>query len=203
MILPRLSEGTGRQRRREGKRAGLRLFLGPEEGMAKASAWCQPAPNPYMGRREWRVLRKGRECTLLNKSDHSAKCEECFPCLEFLPVHPLPQPAAVMKTVRQLILGISFLMGFWVIVSFVGVMLNVSNPGFWTTSLMWSLLASVVVMPALVVAHHATTQRPESASQKSPGGSTPPTGEQAPFVDEDEQEDALWPQTEENQASHR
>lgn len=81
VIIPRLSEGTGRHCLREGKRAGIGLLLGPEEGMAKASAWRQTAPNPYMGRREWRVLRKGRGCTLLDRSDHSATCEKCVSVL--------------------------------------------------------------------------------------------------------------------------
>lgn len=115
-----------------------------------------------------------------------------------------PHTATVaMRTVRQIILTLSFLMGLWVIGSFVGVMLNVSNPGFWTTSLMWSLLASVLVMPALVVAHHANTRRAtRKAAEQRANQAPPPQEDQPPFVEEEEREGALWPEPE-NHSSQR
>ena len=64
-----------------------------------------------------------------------------------------------MTIVRFLIPGLSALMGIWVVLSFAGVMFNPGNAGFWTTSLVSALLASVLVMPVLVIVHHATSQR--------------------------------------------
>ena len=46
-------------------------------------------------------------------------------------------------------------MAIWVLSSFAGLMINPSNAEIWTTSLMWSLLSSLIVMPILVVVHHA------------------------------------------------
>jgi uncharacterized membrane protein len=70
-----------------------------------------------------------------------------------------------MPIVRQLIPGLSALMGVWVFLSFAGVMFNAGNAGFWTTSLISALLASVVLMPILVVLHHATAQGDRTARE--------------------------------------
>jgi len=108
-----------------------------------------------------------------------------------------------MKTVRQLIFALSALMGIWVIGSFLGVMFNTANAEFWTTSLMWSLLASVIVMPGLVVAHHANNRRARrKAAKQQPEMAASPVEEQSPFIDEEEQEGALWPEPE-NRSSQR
>lgn len=107
-----------------------------------------------------------------------------------------------MKPVRKIIIGLSFLMGAWVIASFGGVMINAGDPGFWTTSLMWSLLASVIIMPGLVVAHHASKAAERRAAEKRMQQATPPIEEQPAFVDEREREKAGWPmEAEENQSS--
>jgi hypothetical protein len=102
-----------------------------------------------------------------------------------------------MKTARQIILALSVVMGLWVIGSFVGVMFNVTNAGFWTTSLMWSLLASVLVMPALVVAHHATNRAERRAAERR---AQPSPYTQSPFIREEEKEGALWPEADERSA---
>lgn len=105
----------------------------------------------------------------------------------FYNLYPLP----VMKIIRLIILGLSFVMGTWVIASFAGVMVNAGDADFWTTSLMWSLLASVLVMPALVVAHHATKNAEKRAAQKQMEQAA--QSEEAPFVDEREEQRAAWP----------
>ena len=99
-----------------------------------------------------------------------------------------------MKVIRQLIFALSFLMGVWVIGSFIGVMFNVANAGFWTTSLMWSLLASVLVMPALVIIHHANNRRARKKAAEKQAQSAAPVQQQPPFIEEEEQEGALWPE---------
>lgn len=97
-----------------------------------------------------------------------------------------------MKVIRLIILGLSFVMGTWVIASFAGVMVNAGDADFWTTSLMWSLLASVLVMPALVVAHHATKNAEKRAARKQMEQAAH-SGEEPAFIDEREQQRAAWP----------
>jgi hypothetical protein len=103
-----------------------------------------------------------------------------------------------MNTVRKLIPVLAGLVGLWVIGSFVGVMLNLSDADFWTTSLMWSLLTSLLVMPGLVVLHHAT-QRSGAGRQRT--SSRPTIQKQPPFVPEQEEEGVLWPETEKRRSS--
>lgn len=103
-----------------------------------------------------------------------------------------------MKAIRKLIPVLGILMGIWVIGSFGGVMLNLSDAEFWTTSLMWSLLASLLVMPALVVVYHVSSQ-PEKPTVEPTQTVNP--AKQAPFVQEEDQEGALWPETEKDHAS--
>lgn len=94
-----------------------------------------------------------------------------------------------MKIVRQIIIGLSVLVGCWVGISFVGVMFNIGNAEFWTVSLMWALLASVFVMPGLVIAHHASQRTRKQAEREHAQRTMQPTA----FVDETERGDALWP----------
>jgi hypothetical protein len=107
-----------------------------------------------------------------------------------------------MKFIRKLIPLLGILMGLWVIGSFGGVMLNLSNAEFWTTSLMWSLLASLLVMPALVMVYHASP-RPEKRTSEPTQTVTSSAEEQDPFVQEDDQEGALWPEAEKDHASQK
>jgi hypothetical protein len=95
-----------------------------------------------------------------------------------------------MKIVRQLIIGLSAFIAIWTGVSFIAVMFDAGNIDFWTTSLVWALLASVVVMPGLVIAHHATQQAKARADREQARQSI---GQPTPFVGEADQEDALWP----------
>jgi type VI protein secretion system component VasK len=114
-----------------------------------------------------------------------------------------------MKIIRKLIPLLAGLVGIWVIGSFVGVMLNLSNADFWTRSLMWSLLASLLVMPGLVVLHHATQGRQksvsdgEASSDEQSSSTHPSVQKQPPFVPEEEEEDVLWPETEKSRSPQK
>jgi len=100
-----------------------------------------------------------------------------------------------MNVVRQSIFALSFLMGLWVLASFVGVMFNPSNAGLSTTSLMWALLAGGFVMPGLVMVYHVA--RSSSPAGRQTKGTAPSLSRQPAFVDEEEQEGALWPELDE------
>ena len=112
-----------------------------------------------------------------------------------------------MKIIRKLIPLLAGLVGIWVIGSFIGVMLNLSNADFWTRSLMWSLLASMLVMPGLVVLHHATQGRQksvadgEASADEQAASTSPSVQKQPPFVPEEEEEGVLWPKTEKSRSS--
>lgn len=102
-----------------------------------------------------------------------------------------------MKSIRRVISGTFYLIGTWVILSFIGVMFNPSNAEIWTQSLMWSLLASLIILPGLVFAHHAgqTRQRKKEASVSEETKETP-------FIEEEHRDTTLWP-TSEEQSSQR
>lgn len=110
-----------------------------------------------------------------------------------------------MQFVEKIILAVTVLMGGWVIVSFVPVMFDLGNPEFWTVSLMWSLLASVLVMPALVILHHVGTRRAESARYPDAERSEKPSSdgdEVPPFIDDEDRDDVLRP-SRQSRSSHR
>ena len=94
-----------------------------------------------------------------------------------------------MKNVRRLILALSGVIGVWVLVSFGGAMFDSANAAFWSSSLMWSLLSSLIVMPALVMVNHASTQSAKKAARQQ--------AEQEPFIQEESDEaHTLWPEPE-------
>jgi len=98
-----------------------------------------------------------------------------------------------MSFFRVLVPGVSALMAIWVLSSFAGLMINPSNAEVWTTSLMWSLLSSLIVMPILVVVYHAfgkTDETPSRQDTASEGHTDPP----APFVSDDSSSE--WPPSE-------
>ncbi len=59
------------------------------------------------------------------------------------------------QTRRRILLACAAV-GLWVLVSFAGTMLDPARAPLWTRSLMWSLLASLLVSPALLVAGPAS-----------------------------------------------
>lgn len=96
-----------------------------------------------------------------------------------------------MKQVRRLILALSGVIGVWVLVSFAGAMFDSGNAAFWSSSLMWALLSCLIVMPALVVVNHASTQSEKKAARQQPNP------EEESFVqDEPEEAQTLWPEPE-------
>ena len=99
-----------------------------------------------------------------------------------------------MRQVRRLIVALSAFIGIWVLVSFGGAMFDSGNAAFWSSSLMWSLLSSLIVMPALVMVNHASTKASRKTARKQ---SQTPEQEQEPFIQEDSDEThTLWPEPE-------
>lgn len=99
-----------------------------------------------------------------------------------------------MQQVRRLILALSGVIGVWVLVSFGGAMFDSANAAFWSGSLMWALLSSLIVMPALVMVNHASST---SASKKAAQQEAAPDAEQEPFVqDSSDEAQTLWPEPE-------
>lgn len=101
-----------------------------------------------------------------------------------------------MRVVRKAIIYLSVLMGVWVTASFIGVMFNTANVEFWTTSLIWSLLASIFLMPGFLVAYHMSRRPAKRTAPRQAQSTTSSTSEQPPFVKDEEREDALWPEPE-------
>lgn len=97
-----------------------------------------------------------------------------------------------MKQVRRLIIALSAFIGIWVLASFTGAMVDSANASFWSSSLMWSLLSALIVMPALVMVNHASTSSSRQTAQKQP-----PEHEQEPFIQDGSDETrTLWPEPE-------
>jgi flagellar biosynthesis/type III secretory pathway M-ring protein FliF/YscJ len=99
-----------------------------------------------------------------------------------------------MQNVRRLILYLASVIGVWLLVSFGGAMVDSANAAFWSSSLMWALLSFLVVMPALVMVNHASSQSAQRTASPTQA-STPAQSEQKPFVeDESDQVRTLWPE---------
>jgi hypothetical protein len=59
--------------------------------------------------------------------------------------------------------------GLWILASFTGVLADGARPEFWTTSLMWSLLAGIVIAPFYAFIQSrmfSTTESTKSVSQE-------------------------------------
>jgi len=96
-----------------------------------------------------------------------------------------------MTHARRLIGFISAAVGLWMLISFAAVMLGAPHAAFWTSSLMWALLASMLLFPALLMAwlgYDAPRSPPGSPREAEP--SPRPT----PFAEEPS---SLWPEPEE------
>jgi hypothetical protein len=99
-----------------------------------------------------------------------------------------------MTNIRRLILALSAFIGVWVLVSFAGAMFDSANAALWSNSLMWALLSSLIVMPALVMVNHASTQ---STKQTAAQPQASADEEQEPFIqDESDEAHTLWPEPE-------
>ena len=117
-----------------------------------------------------------------------------------------------MSSARSLVASLSYGIGFWVLASFAGTMLDPARAEPWTTSLMWALLAAALIAPALLVAYHharnkhahnneATRKAPSLASSRNASAAGPkPFIEETPSIaNEDEssrRQGTLWPEPE-------
>jgi hypothetical protein len=106
-----------------------------------------------------------------------------------------------MKSVRRLVLYVASAVGVWILVSFAGAMVDSANAAFWSDSLMWALLSSLVVAPALLLVCDPFSDSQERASSQSRTTSqSQPTSadeDQAPLVEEEAGEmRTLWPEPE-------
>jgi len=114
------------------------------------------------------------------------------------------------SSIRALIVSLSFGIGFWVLASFTGTMLDPAHAEPWTTSLMGSLLASALIAPALLMAyHHARHSAVASHGAASSHGDD--LGDATPFIDESQSiaeekpaashQPTLWPEPQRQETS--
>jgi hypothetical protein len=105
-----------------------------------------------------------------------------------------------MQDVRRVILYLSGVIGVWVLVSFAGTMFDTANAAIWVDSLMWSLLSSLIVMPALLLVSHASMKKGSRRKTPQKTRSQPQSSsneDQKPFVDKSTRElQTLWPEPE-------
>jgi hypothetical protein len=101
-----------------------------------------------------------------------------------------------MQSVQKIILYLASAIGVWLLVSFGGAMFDSVNAAFWSSSLMWSLLSFLIVMPALALMSDF------SAGDASSSNTTAADEEAPSFVEEDaEQAHTLWPEADSTQES--
>lgn len=111
-----------------------------------------------------------------------------------------------MKSIRRLIFYLASAVGVWLLVSFAGAMVDSGNAAFWSDSLMWALLSSLIVAPALLMVYDAfSTSQERSPQTRTSSPSPSPRSEPArseeedetPFVEEERGEmRTLWPEPE-------
>ncbi len=94
-----------------------------------------------------------------------------------------------MQTAQRILVVLGVLIGFWVLASVAGAFLDPAHPEFWSTSLMWSMLSSLLVAPALVMIYDASDQASKrTRSRPSPQANATPqrasSTTQRPFVEE-------------------
>ena len=111
-----------------------------------------------------------------------------------LPFHH-PEPPS-LPLMRRLLSILTPLVAFWALASFAGTMLDPGNAGFWTQSLMWSLIASMVVAPFFVFSRNQTSSRSATTAQAARSkrsASAEPTKatDEEPFDDHSKR--TLWP----------
>jgi hypothetical protein len=95
----------------------------------------------------------------------------------------------MMLHARRLIGFICAAVGLWTMTSFAAVMIGAPHAAFWTSSLMWALLASMLLFPALLMAWLGTDTgpRPRSSDEQRTDEERRPE----PFTDEPS---LLWPE---------
>ena len=82
-----------------------------------------------------------------------------------------------MQTARRLIVALSCTIVLWVFTSVAGALLDPAHAAFWSSSLMWSLLSTLLVAPALVMVFDTSlvgrTETPRRAAAPQEGRSAP------------------------------
>ena len=95
-----------------------------------------------------------------------------------------------MQNVQKIILYLASAIGIWLLISFGGAMFDSVNAAFWSSSLMWSILSFLIVMPALALMGDISTEGDASSSEAASANEEPPS-----FVEEDaERAHTLWPE---------
>jgi len=104
---------------------------------------------------------------------------------------------------RRLISSIGAAVVFWLTTSFAAVMLGAPHAGFWTSSLMWALLASLLLFPALLMAwigfNTGPSSPPPDAARPAPDDHPEPFGEDPPRLWPTPQRDAPEERSQENE----
>jgi hypothetical protein len=88
-----------------------------------------------------------------------------------------------MQPIRQLLTAFSFAIAVWLVGSVVGVVADPVRAEFWTASMMWALLAALMIAPALVMLYDPSignSERTETGSADSSASD----GSQKSFVDD-------------------
>lgn len=94
-----------------------------------------------------------------------------------------------MSKIRRLIIPLSAGIGSWVLISFTGTMLGAPGAEAWTSSLMWALLAALLVFPMLLMANHHASKATETDRTVAPSNAQ--KGDKKAFV---EGATTLWPE---------
>jgi hypothetical protein len=70
-----------------------------------------------------------------------------------------------MQTARRLIVALSSAIVLWVFASAAGALLDPAHAAFWSSSLMWSFLSTLLVAPALVMIFDPSLARRDEAAR--------------------------------------
>jgi hypothetical protein len=80
-----------------------------------------------------------------------------------------------MQTARRLIVALSSAIVLWVFASAAGALLDPAHAAFWSSSLMWSFLSTLLVAPALVMIFDPSlARRDEAARPRRAAAQAPP-----------------------------
>lgn len=102
-----------------------------------------------------------------------------------------------MNSVRRLIFYLASAVGAWLLLSFAGAMVDSGNAAFWSSSLMWALLSSLVLAPVLLMVNDVFSGSDEAESTAPPSPSTEVDEQEPPFVEDEPGElNKLWPEPE-------
>ncbi|MEF8939095.1 MAG: hypothetical protein V5A22_04555 [Salinivenus sp.] len=78
-----------------------------------------------------------------------------------------------MQTARRLIVALSCTIVLWVFTSVAGALLDPTHAAFWSSSLMWSLLSTLLVAPALVMVFDTSLVRRTETPRRAAAAQEP------------------------------